>query len=60
MSASGFFELLLICDEKTCTVTAVYRDNTRLEAKAKARYQGWYITRRNEAYCPDHREKHAA
>lgn len=65
MSVSGEYTLKLRCEESHIgpgeTFPFSFYQNftapSRFEAKAKAREQGWMLTKDNRAYCPDHIEQ---
>jgi hypothetical protein len=55
VSATGFYQLTLRCDEAGCTTEQVYTEPLRAIAKEVARVDGWLIGKENDTYCPTHR-----
>jgi hypothetical protein len=67
MSANGHYELELACDGTVdevrpglpCNRRQTFCAPIRAQAKADARSEGWYLSRKNEAFCSQHHpERH--
>lgn len=54
MSATGYYELRLVCDEKKCLMSDTFTMPTRMHAKQAALEAGWLITKYNKSLCPEH------
>lgn len=58
MSLVGTFTLELTCDVSGCSSMGCWLESTRMEAKDKARQEGWMMTRWNGVKCPLHAQEY--